>query len=202
MLVGDEPDAPLRRHRRIRRKRGPQLWAVTSTVLLIALSVFAFFAIVVPFVLGAQTYTVLTGSMRPTMPPGTLIGTKPTDIEHVKIGDIITYQIESGDPAVITHRVISLARSGDGDTILHTQGDDNSVADENPVIGEQVRGVVVYSVPYLGYPASLVTGETRSLFVIVLGLAVIAYGAQSLLRDLLRSLRSRRPRSVDRNAEA
>ncbi len=33
--------------------------------------------VVVPKVGGATAYTVLTGSMRPTMPPGTLVVVKP-----------------------------------------------------------------------------------------------------------------------------
>ncbi len=38
---------------------------ILSTILLIAVSAFALLTVVVPTVLGAQTYTVLTGSMNP-----------------------------------------------------------------------------------------------------------------------------------------
>lgn len=178
-----------------RRPLTSRLWAAASTTLLVVLGVFALFAIVVPLLLGAQTYTVLTGSMRPTMPPGTLIGVKPVDVDRIRIGDVITYQLESGLPAVVTHRVVSLSQTGDGRRTLRTQGDDNSAPDEDAVLPEQVRGVVVYSVPYLGYPGSLVTGETRSVFVIVLGTAVLVYGAIALIRDLRRGRREKRAAS-------
>ena len=46
----------------------------------------------------------LTSSMEPGLPPGTLVIVKPIDPVDVRIGTVITYQLESGKPTVVTHR--------------------------------------------------------------------------------------------------
>ncbi len=58
---------------------------------------------------GATPYTVLTSSMEPEYPPGTLVVVRPVPIEEIGIGDVITYQLESGEPTVVTHRVVGLS---------------------------------------------------------------------------------------------
>lgn len=187
-----EEQAPVRRPRS-RRRRSPlwSVWNIASTVVLGTVSVFAFVAVVLPLLLGAETYTVLTGSMKPGMPPGTLVGVRPTPIDDIQIGDIITYQMESNKPAVITHRVIGMGLDGKGDTILRTQGDDNNAPDDEPVIGPQVRGVAVYAVPYLGYPSSVLGGETRSILVVLLGAGIILYGLTVVGADVRQAQRER-----------
>jgi len=118
-------------------------------------------AIVVPAATGSTPMTVLTGSMSPTYPPGTLIVVKPTEATDIRIGDAVTYQIKSGDPTVVTHRVVSVTSSSDGRVTFRTKGDANNAVDSNPVIPEQIRGVVWYSIPYLGYVNSAVNGDAR-----------------------------------------
>jgi hypothetical protein len=81
-------------------------------------------------------------------------------------------------------------RDGGGGRMLITRGDANDTADPDPVIEAQVRGVVVYAVPVLGYPGTLVSGETRSLLVAAVGAAVVLYGVAALVVDLVRSRRA------------
>lgn len=188
------PALPLRRDlapRRPQRTVPRRVWSVVSTVVLAAFALFAILAIGVPFVLGAQSYTVLTGSMNPGMPPGSLVAARPTDFASIRIGDVITYQLEPGEPAVVTHRVVGSTRDNTGDRMLITRGDANDVDDEKPVIAAQVRGVIVYAVPLLGYPNSLLPGTTRSAAVIGIGAAIVGYGVVVLASDLLRSHRRR-----------
>ncbi len=64
-------------------------------------------AVVVPRLAGARPYVVLTGSMRPGMPPGTLVVVRPVDPRSIGVGDVITYQVASGEPDVVTHRVVA-----------------------------------------------------------------------------------------------
>ncbi|MDT0117935.1 signal peptidase I [Microbacterium sp. PRF11] len=165
--------------------------AVVGTILLVVVSLFALVAVVIPLLMGAQTYTVLTGSMQPGMPPGTLIAVRQTPIEAVRVGDVVTYQIRSGDPAVVTHRVVGTTSSTGGDRLLITRGDAND-ADDPPVQREQLRGTVVLAVPYLGYPGVLIGGQERGALVVAVGIAVVGYGAALLTLDLVRSRRERR----------
>ncbi|WP_028051234.1 signal peptidase I [Cellulomonas sp. URHD0024] len=126
------------------------LAAFASSVLLTAVVLVALAMVVAPAVLRAMPFTVLTGSMRPTMPPGTLVVSRPTPATDVRIGDVVTYQVRSGEPAVVTHRVVGTGWAANGDLVLVTKGDANAVTDA-PVRAAQIRGVVAYHVPYLGY---------------------------------------------------
>ncbi|WP_295786988.1 signal peptidase I [uncultured Microbacterium sp.] len=163
---------------------------ILSTVLLAVVSLFALITVVIPLLLGAQTYTVLTGSMQPGMPPGTLIAVRPTSIDDVRVGEVVTYQIRSGDPAVVTHRVVGTTSSTGGDRLLITRGDANNT-DDPPVQAEQLRGTVVLAVPYLGYPGVVFGGQERGAVIAVIGVAVVGYGIVLLVTDFLRSRRRR-----------
>lgn len=157
---------------------GPLWWILQTASWMLLLTIVALLVAMIglPQVTGATPYTVLTGSMRPTMPPGSLVVIKPIEAGEVKVGDAITYQIRSGEPEVVTHRVISLAQTLGGETLFTTQGDANPHPDEKPVKAAQIRGVVWYSIPFAGYLNSLLTGEQRiwavgSAVVLLLGYA-------------------------------
>ncbi|RYJ02767.1 MAG: signal peptidase I, partial [Actinomycetales bacterium] len=65
-------------------------------VLLLGFVAMLVVSVLVPRLAGATPYTVLTGSMRPTMPPGTLVVAKPVDPEALEVGDVVTVQLRSG----------------------------------------------------------------------------------------------------------
>lgn len=141
--------------------------SIVSWLVLLLLLAILMLTIVIPRLTGSTPYTVLTGSMRPTYPPGTLIVVKPHDPATLGVGDAITFQKESGDPEVVTHRIIESRRNSKGETTFVTQGDANPSRDKNPVVAEQIRGKVWYSVPYLGYVNNVITGKQRAVMVTV-----------------------------------
>ena len=132
-------------------------------------------AVLVPRLGGATPYTILTGSMAPNYPPGTLVVVKPVDTTDIQVGTVITYQLRSGDPQVVTHRVIEVGHNLEGETRFTTQGDANSVADEKPVRPEQVRGRLWYAVPHLGRANTLISGDHRQLLVYGAAAALVMY---------------------------
>ena len=75
---------------------------------------------------------VLTGSMIPTIRPGSLVVGTPTSGASLHVGEIIMfrppapYGAPGGDP--IVHRVASISEQ-DGATIIRTKGDDNPAVD-------------------------------------------------------------------------
>lgn len=129
-------------------------------------------AVLIPRLGGATPYTVLTGSMQPNYPPGTLVVIKPAEIDDIRVGDVITYQLESGQHAVATHRVVDRRTNLRGETIFITQGDANSIPDAEPVQPVQIRGKLWYSVPYLGYVNNAISGQMRQ---------VVTYGVVTVL---------------------
>ena len=58
----------------------------------------------------------------------------------------------------------------------HDLSDNNPVADSWSLVPEQIRGRVIYSVPYLGRVNSVINGQSRSILTtgVAAGLAVYA----------------------------
>ena len=65
-------------------------------------------AVVVPRLAGGTPYTVTTASMRPDLPPGTLVVVRAVSFDEIGTGDVITYQLQSGEATVATHRVVAV----------------------------------------------------------------------------------------------
>jgi signal peptidase I len=132
-------------------------------------------AVLVPRLSGATPYTILTGSMRPHHPPGTLVVVKPIDADRIRIGDVVTYQLESGKAAVATHRVTDVIHNLGGETRFVTKGDANESPDVEQVRAVQIQGTLWYSIPYLGYASNLVTGAQRQLAVYLVATGLLGY---------------------------
>ncbi|MDP9026609.1 MAG: signal peptidase I [Actinomycetota bacterium] len=146
-------------------------FGLLSLVLLLAVMVVA-----LPMLTKSTPYTVLTSSMNPSYPAGTLVIVKPSDPQQIRIGDVITYQIKSNEPAVITHRVIQIvepAKVGDEMKFI-TKGDANSLADPE-VKPIQVRGVVWYAVPFIGWINNVINGGTRNVLVPIIAGVLFLY---------------------------
>lgn len=140
--------------------------------------------IVVPWATNSVPLTVLTKSMEPTLPPGTLVIVRPTDPANISIGDVITYQIAPGKAEYITHRVIAISRSTGGELSFTTKGDNNGVADENAILPEQIQGTVWYSVPWIGYLNNAVGGGGKTWLVIGLAVLLFAYAGWQFIGGL------------------
>ncbi|MCC3266555.1 signal peptidase I [Arthrobacter gengyunqii] len=153
--------------------------------------------VVVPMLSGSQTYSVLTSSMAPKYAPGTFLVVKPIPFEELRIGDIITYQIESGSPAVITHRITSLGTDQSGETVFTTKGDNNSVEDELPVREIQVKGKLFYAVPYAGFIANGLGNSDRGAMAQWGAVALMGYGVIALVRGALAKNRNEDDASPD-----
>ncbi|HEY5320315.1 MAG TPA: signal peptidase I, partial [Galbitalea sp.] len=151
----------------------------------------ALVTIAVPKIAGATPLTILTISMEPKLPPGTLIVVRSEPLKNIRIGDVMTYQIRSGDPAVISHRVVAINHSSTGTLTFVTKGDNNSVADP-VVIEKQVRGVVWYSVPYIGWVSSAVNGSQRSWIVPAIAIGLLGYAAYMITSGAIGSMKKRR----------
>jgi len=79
--------------------------------------------------LGAyRTLTVLTGSMDPAIPAGSLVVVIPADPAAIRVGDVVTFNAPiDGDP-VVTHRVAEVVEAGAA-PVVRTKGDANAEPD-------------------------------------------------------------------------
>ncbi|WP_345461444.1 signal peptidase I [Nocardioides marinquilinus] len=147
--------------------------------------------VVVPRLAGATPYTVLTGSMRPDLGPGTLVVVRPVDPGTVAVGDVVTYQLESGEADVVTHRVVEVQHRVNGTLWFVTQGDANPVADAEPVRPEQLRGEVWYSVPHVGRLHDLLGAQSRAALTLLAVVMLSGY-AVTMFAGAARDRRDRR----------
>lgn len=177
------PDAPTLSRRALRRaeredaRRHSLLHylAVSLSAAVLALLLGVAVAVIgLPALVGGSAMTVLTQSMEPRLPPGTLVVIRPTPVDEIRVGDVITYQIRSGEAAVVSHRVISKTYEN-GELTFITQGDNNDAPDPEPVHAVQIRGTLWYSIPLLGWVNNLLNGPNRTLVVTVVAGGLFVY---------------------------
>ena len=121
----------------------PALCSVIGTLMLLVV-IAATIPLTVPNFMGYEIFNVVSGSMEPTIPVGSIIYVKEIDPVEVESGDIIAFQ--SGD-SVIMHRVVDNKRVEGAFT---TKGDANNGEDMNDVPYDSLVGIVVKHVPILG----------------------------------------------------
>ncbi len=131
--------------------------------------------------------------MEPGYPPGTLVIVKPINVDDINIGTVITYQLVSGQPEVVTHRVVQIVQPNlpGGDKSFITKGDANSQADQAAVKPIQVRGAVWYAVPWVGWINNLVNGDMRSVIIPVVAGVLFLYGGWLIVSNRLEKRRKR-----------
>lgn len=104
-----------------------------------------------PNILGYSMLTVLTGSMEPTIPEGSLIITRQTNAEEIRSDDVITFytSIQGYDGVINTHRVVEVTDE-EGSLAFRTKGDANPIDDTRLVAAELLVGKVVFHSYLLG----------------------------------------------------
>lgn len=116
-----------------------------SGIILIVLALLAGI-LIIPKLMGYEEMAVLTGSMEPEYPVGSLIYVKETEPENLQVGDVITYKL-SGD-TVVTHRIVEI--DTEAQTVT-TKGDANESNDGQPIPYASIVGKAEFKVPYLGF---------------------------------------------------
>lgn len=102
--------------------------------------------LLIPVLLGYKSMAVISGSMEPEIPVGSVVIVKDTKPEALKKGDIITYKI--GGDTMVTHRINNVDKTNNE---VITKGDANDSADVSPVKYEDIVGKMAVHIPLLGY---------------------------------------------------
>lgn len=130
-----------------------------GTVLLIALVAFCL-PLTVPRLFGCHIYAVVSGSMEPAIPTGSLVYIGESAPEDVEEGAVIAFYGVRDQASIITHRVTENRRLM-GEFI--TKGDANRTEDPNPVPYDQYIGKVVRCIPGAGSAAEAFTSRAGKL---------------------------------------
>ena len=100
-------------------------------------------------VTGWKALAVPTGSMRPSINPGSLVLVHSVPDSSLKVGDVITYAGSSAKAKTITHRITKAYSISGKVPAFVTKGDANPTADR-PIVAGQVQGKVIVAIPYVG----------------------------------------------------
>lgn len=153
------------------------------TTVLVALVVAAAVLLMGARVIGLEVYTIVSGSMEPTYYRGDLIYVKSVAPEEIKVGDAVTF-ILNEDLVIATHRVVKIDYENQE---FYTKGDNNQIADINPVHFKNLRGVPVFRIPWLGYLSGLVQSPPGLYIAIAVGVALLGL---VFIPDLFRSAKN------------
>jgi signal peptidase I len=151
--------------------------------------------VVLPRATHGSAMTVLTGSMTPTIPVGSVVLVRPVDTGTLRVGDVATYQPKAGKAEFITHRVLKIDESTSPAQFIF-KGDANRGADIDPVSAEQIRGKVWFHVPYLGAIRDGLHGKGG--FTLLAMLFLIGYAISQLSNGLKERRRKSATFSIDR----
>ena len=132
-----------------------RIYSVFTTLLVIAAVMLAA-ALAGVRIFGIRPMTVLSGSMEPEYPVGSLIYVKPVDYRDLQVGDVITFMLS--EDTIATHRIVEIIPDEEepGTVRYRTKGDANETEDGGLVHYKNVVGSPVYMIPKLGFFANYI----------------------------------------------
>lgn len=143
------------------RKWIPALCNFLGTIILLAV-IITFLPLTVPRALGYEIYNVVSGSMEPEIPIGSVIYVESVEPATIAEGEIIAFHSED---SIITHRVVQ-NRSLQGEFI--TKGDANPGEDMNPVAYSEVVGRVTRHFPVVGRLMAVYASRVGKIYILIL----------------------------------
>jgi len=143
-----------------------RLFKNLSTGLVLVAVVLAFFIAGIR-VFGVQVFGVLTGSMEPAFPTGSLIYVKDVDAADLRVNDVITFSISPN--VIATHRIVEVVPDESNPSIVRyrTKGDANRDVDASLVSAGNIIGKAMFAIPGLGYLANYIQ-EPPGIYVAIL----------------------------------
>lgn len=123
--------------------------------------------VAVPALLGLQRFVITGGSMTGSIPKGSVVYSRLTPVEALRVGDVITFH-PPGMSEPVTHRIVAIEPGPNGRPAFRTKGDFNQAEDPwGPVVlNEPLQARCVFHVPYVGYLfAALAVRWVRVVFI-------------------------------------
>jgi signal peptidase len=119
-------------------------------------------------IMGTSTplVVVTSGSMLPNLERGDLLVLQGRPAEDIAVGNIIVFTTPNND-APIVHRVESIEEIDD-ELRYYTKGDNNDYVDAGYRTYEDIVGVQVFRIPYLGHVSLFLKEPTGMVIAIIL----------------------------------
>lgn len=127
-------------------------------------------AVALPAAIGMRSFTVMSGSMEPTIHVGDVVIDKKIPPLDARPGDVVTFSDPSGRHRLITHRVRTIHARGSRVQVI-TKGDANNTVEHWNVPADGRIGRVEMRVWKLGYP--LVYAHSRYGLILLVGIPAL-----------------------------
>ncbi|MBE7001738.1 MAG: signal peptidase I [Ruminococcaceae bacterium] len=140
---------------------------------------------------GFSVFRVVTGSMEPNIPVGSLLLSQQTPISEIEKEDIVCF-VSKEPPTkgkIITHRVVSVTKQADETILLETQGDANLIADRYYVTSENLIGKVAWHTKEGNLMAALMGFLTNKVGFLICVLVPILLVAGFILKNCVQNIR-------------
>jgi signal peptidase I len=170
-----EPDLPLSPAGKALKGTG---WAVSGI-----LAVLVLFFVFINFSADYNLRVVLSESMTPTLKLGDMVLTGPPNgpfSDDIAPDSVITYHLGK---ELVTHRVIAI----EGENLV-TQGDAVEEPDPWPVALSDVDGILILTIPKVGWAINFVRSSKTGWFLVVILPAVVLVGlfAREIVKESLK----------------
>ncbi|MDR1710520.1 MAG: signal peptidase I [Propionibacteriaceae bacterium] len=149
--------------------RFAQRWLLNMAAALGALCLLGFLVCVA---FGLRPAVVISGSMEPAYPVGSVTFAKTVPVSEIRVGDVVTLPRNDGN-GLVTHRVIKIERGLRTDRALVLQGDANREPDLLPYEVAQA-GRVVAVIPLAGYLVQAVQANFFLAVAVLVSITLLA----------------------------
>jgi signal peptidase len=150
-------------------------------------------AVALPVLFGCRSMVIMSGSMEPAIPTGSVVVVRRIPAAGIAVGDVVSFLNPEDPGRTLTHRVQAVAGEG-GRIDVVTRGDANTGTESWSIDAAGAVGRVAFHLPLLGYLLAPLQGKLPRLLLVVspallLGASLIAEIWHSPARTRRRSLR-------------
>ena len=148
---------------------------------------------------GYSLFRVVTGSMEPTIPVGSLLVCKHVGMEAVQSEDIICFRAQESAifGQMMTHRVTGVFPMADGSLLFETRGDANLTADGFLVSQTNFVGKVIWHTGASSVLSSILSFCSNKIgFLACIVVPILILGGL-LMKDCVNNIRSELQKAMD-----
>ena len=158
--------------------------SITGKIIIFAACVFAAFTLVTAntkWLWGIRSFVVVSGSMEPTLPVGSVVYVLP-QAEYL-VGSVVAFT--NSAKQTVTHRVVSINDKADG-RYYRLKGDANNTPDSDEIKGSTVIGKSFLHIPYLGRIVQILRKPFGLVgFIVIPTLAYVVYELKSIKQEIV-----------------
>jgi signal peptidase len=152
-----------------------------------------------PIVNNYRVLTVLSGSMEPAIHTGSVVVVAPTT--DYKIGEVITFGEIGKDKIPVTHRIKDI-KIIDSKSVYITKGDANNAEDGSEIPQSEIKGRVLFAIPFLGYALNFVKQPIGfALVIIVPAILIIWEEMKKIIGEIKKNKKKAEPAEVEKKDE-